>query len=177
VTLPASFRHLTGLPAVATVGAGTVLGGSGAALLWGAARGAQGWIFLLLAACACLLSCLVVTTLPWRLTTRLDASGLVFGWALGHRRIPWSQVRRAVVATLGSGGERDPSTVTLLLADGSEVLFAVLGRRRPEDDPATQALRACCLERGIPWAEAAAPLDERRERERKWRLARLKGWR
>lgn len=171
------FRHLTGARAAATAAAGLGLGLGGAALAARALRGAEGWPFEALAGAALLAAAAVVGTLPRRLATRVGAEGVSVGWALGRRHIPWSGVRRAVVGTLGSGGERDPACVSLLLREGTEVLFAVLGRRRPDDDPACRALREACLARGIPWDDAAAPLEERRERERAWRAARLKGWR
>ncbi|MBI5442013.1 MAG: hypothetical protein HY900_12475 [Deltaproteobacteria bacterium] len=177
LNVPASFRHLTGLRAAATVGVGLALGAWGAALAARAAHRPEGWGFLALAATACLLACPLLATLPWRLTTQLDDTGIRLGWALGRRLVPWPRVRRVVAGTLGSGGERDPATVNLLLRDGSEILYAVLGRQRPEDVDAVRSLREVCRQRGIRWDDSAAPLDERREREQTWRQARLKGWR
>lgn len=171
------FRHLTGARAAATVAAALALAWGGGALAVRAARGAEGWFFEALAGAACIAAAGVVGTLPWRLSTRVDGDAVTVGWALGRRTFPWARVRRAAVGTLGSGGERDPTCVTLLLQGGTEVLFSVLGRRRPEDDPACRALREACRERGVPWDETAAPVAERQERERAWRVARLKGWR
>lgn len=174
---PASFRHLTGLKAAASVAAGVGLGAGGASLLIAAARAEAGWGFLALAGAACAGACLLVVTLPLRLTTTLSDEGLSLGWLLGRSRIPWQAVRRAVVGPLGSGGERDPTVLTLLLADRSEVLVSVLGGRPAEEVPEAQAVIEACRGRGIPVDQVLAPVGERVERERRWRAARLRGWR
>lgn len=174
---PASFRHLTGWRAAASAFAGVGLGVGGLTLLAAAARGEPGWVFLALAGAAGAGVGALVATLPLRLTTVLSADGLTLGWLFGRSRVSWQTVRRAVVGPMGSGGERDPTTLSLLLEDRSEVLVAVLGRRAPGDDPAARAVLEACRARGIPVDEVLAPVAERVERERKWRAARLRGWR
>lgn len=172
-----TIRHLTGRGAAATVAVGLASAAGGVALLAEAARGAQGWGFLLLAGVAGLAAGAVVGALPWRLTTALDDEGLALGWALGRIRIPWEAVRRVVIGPLGSGGERDPVTVTLFLRSGADVLFATLGRKRPEDHPACAPLLKEARRRGIAVDDTLAPPEERKRREQAWRKARLKGWR
>ncbi len=170
-------RHLTGWRAAATAAAGVLLAWLGVRAGLHAAGAQEGRVFWWLAAGAGTGLGILVGTLPWRLVSGFDADGLRVGWAWGTLRIPWGAVRRIVIGSLGSGGERDPFTVSLLLEDGREVLYAVLGRRRPRDDPATRALMEEAEARGIPVEDTLATPEEIKERMKQWREARIKGWR
>ncbi len=170
-------RHLTGWRAAATAAAGVLLVWLGARAGLHAAGAQEGRVFWWLAAAAGVGAGILVGTLPWRLVSCFDPTGLRVGWAWGTVHIPWEAVRRVVIGSLGSGGERDPFTVSLLLEDGREVLYAVLGRRRAADDPATRALVGEARARGIPVEDTQATPEEIRERMRQWREARIKGWR
>ncbi|WP_025323499.1 hypothetical protein [Deferrisoma camini] len=174
---PPRYRHLTGWRAWATVGCGLGLGALAGRTGLQAARLEPGWVFWALSTLVLAGASLVVTTLPWRLTSRFDDRGIWIGWALGRLRVPWPAVRRVVIGSLGSGGQRDPFTVTLLLRDGREVLYLPLGRRRPEDVPAAAALLDEAERRGLRIENTLATPEEIVERERRWREARLKGWR
>ena len=162
---------------MATAAAGVLLAWLGMRAGLHAAGAQEGRVFWWLAAAVGVAAGVLVATLPWRLVSRFDAHGVSVGWAGGTVRVPWAAVRRVVIGSLGSGGERDPFTVTLLLEDGREVLYAVLGRRRPGDDPATQALMQEAEARGIPVEDTLATPEEIKERMRRWREARIKGWR
>jgi hypothetical protein len=175
--LPLVIRHLTGLRAAATVLAGLSLLAVGALLLARSASRPDGWAFLALSGLSCLVIGLLLPSLPFRLTTRITDDGISVGWALGRRHLPWAEVRRIVVGPLGSGGERDPIAVTLLLRDGTEVLFGLLGKHLLRDHAPAQALIRAAEARGIPVDDATATPEERKERGRKWREARIKGWR
>jgi len=170
-------RHLTGWRAPATAAAGLGLLALAARAGAEALQGAEGWVFWALVTVAAALAGVVVGTLPWRLTSRIDGEGVTVGWALGRLRVPWDRVRRVVIGFAGSGGERDTITVTLLLRDGREVLFAALGRRDPKEDPGTRALVRAAEARGIPVEDTLAPPEEIKKRMRQWREARIKGWR
>jgi hypothetical protein len=155
-------RHLTGLRAAATVLAGLSLIAGGAWLLSNAASLREGWAFLGLAGLSCVLAGLLFTTLPICLTTRMADEGVSLGWALGRRRISWAEVRRIVIGPLGSGGERDPIAVTLLLSDGVEVLFCLLGKSLLRDHVAAQTLLRAAESRGVPVEDATATPEERK---------------
>ncbi|GAB6062976.1 hypothetical protein [Deferrisoma palaeochoriense] len=177
LSTPPVFRHLTGWRAWATVGCGLGLGALALRTGVEASRLEPGWGFWALATIALAAAALVVTTLPWRLTTRFDDEGVAIGWALGRLFVPWGAIRRVVVGSLGSGGQRDPFTVTLLLRDGRELLYLPLGRRAPSEVPAAAALLAEAERRGLRVENTLATPEEIAERERRWREARLKGWR
>ena len=170
-------RHLTGVRAAGTILCGLTSGLAGALLAANAAARPEGWGFLALAGTVCLAAAALLLTLPRRLTTRLDDAGVSLGWALGRRQFPWNVVRRVVIGPLGSGGERDPIAVTLLLTDGTEALFSLLGKRLLRDHPAAQRLLEAAAARGVPVDDTTATPEERKERAKKWREARLKGWR
>lgn len=172
-----TIRHLTGMRVFWTLAAGGGLLAAGGWLFHELADGAQGPIFLF--SCALLVTFLglAVISLPWRLRSTLSAEGATIGWMLGKRRIPWAEVRRIVIGPMGSGKERDPTSAVLLLRSGEEILFAVLGRIPPEAHPAVAALAEAAKEAGIPVDNVLAPPEERSDRERKWREARIKGQR
>jgi len=177
VTAPVTVRHLRGGRAAATAAAGLALLAAGMRLLSSALAGNEGWPFLALAGIALAAAGLGIATLPWRLTTVLGPEGLSLGWALGRRRLPWARVRRVVIGPLGSGGgERDPAAVTLLLDTGEEVLYAVPGARGSTEE-ATAALLAAARAAGVRVDDTLAPREERKERAKRWREARIKGWR
>lgn len=160
-----------------TLAAGMVLLAAGGRLFLAAADNARGPVFLF--SCGLLSTALglAVGTLPWRLRSTLSPEGATIGWMLGKRVIPWTEVRRVVIGPMRSGKERDPTSAVLLLRSGEEVLFAVLGRIPPEAHPAVAALAEAAKEAGIPVDNVLAPPEERSERERKWREARIKGQR
>lgn len=170
-------RHLKGAPAAATLLSGVAVVSLGIKLIHASLALAQGWAFLVIAGAFCVTSGALVASLPWRLRTTLDDRGIGLGWAMGRRQIPWSQVRRVVIGPLGSGGERDPVALTLLLKSGEEVLYASLGRRRAEEHPAGKPLIDAAREKGIRVEDTMAPAEERKERAQKWREARIKGLR
>jgi hypothetical protein len=176
-TTDKTIRHLTGLRAAATVLAGVFLIAWGARLLAHAAPRPDGWVFLGLAGLACIAAGLLLATLPFRLATILGRDGISLGWALGRHTIAWPSIRRVVVGPLGTGGERDPIAVTLLLSDGTEVLFCLLGKCLLRDHPAAAELLHAAEARGIPVDDATATREERKAGARKWREARLRGWR
>ncbi|MDW7710878.1 MAG: hypothetical protein SCH98_10415 [Deferrisomatales bacterium] len=171
-------RHLRGLRAAATAAAGLSLAMGGLRLLASALTGADGWPFLGLSGTALTIAGAGIATLPLRLTTVLGTEGVSLGWALGRRRIPWAAVRRVVIGPLGSGGgERDPAAVTLLLESGEEVLYGFPGRGGAEKDEATAALLEAASDAAVRIDNVLAPEEERKSRARRWREARIKGWR
>lgn len=177
MTVPVTVRHLRGGRAVATAAAGLALGAAGLWVLAPALAGAEGWPFLALAGTALTAAGLGIATLPWRLTTVLGPEGVSLGWALGRRRLPWTRIRRVVIGPLGSGGgERDPAAVTLLLHTGEEVLYSVPGARGSTEE-ATAALLAAAEAAGVRVDDTLAPREERKERAKRWREARIKGLR
>jgi hypothetical protein len=170
-------RHLNGAGALATVMAGLLAGLGATRLLAEALAGEEGWFFLALAGAAVAALGVLLVLLPWRLTTILSPEGVSLAWALGRRSVPWAEIRRIIVGPLGSGGERDPLGVTLLLRDGEEVLYSLLGRRSAKEHPAAAPLLEAARELGIPVEDVTAPPEERAARAKAWRLARIKGWR
>lgn len=175
---PVTVRHLKGFRAAATAGAGLGLTAAGGWLLADSGAGADGWPFLALAGAALTVAGLGIATLPLRLTTVLAPEGVSLGWALGRRRIPWAAVHRVVIGPLGSGGgDRDPSAVTLLLDSGEEVLYGFPGKGDVEKDEGTSALLAAARAAGVRIDNVLASEGERRTRARRWREARIKGWR
>ncbi|MEW6488504.1 MAG: hypothetical protein AB1578_11410 [Thermodesulfobacteriota bacterium] len=177
MTAPVTVRHLRGGRAAATAGAGLALLAAGLRLLSSALAGGDGWPFLALGGTALTAAGLGIATLPRRLTTILGPEGVSLGWALGRRRIPWARVRRVVIGPLGSGGgERDPAAVTLLLDTGEEVLYSIPGARG-STEAATAALLAAAEAAGVRIDDTLAPREERKERAKRWREARIKGWR
>lgn len=170
-------RHLTGFRAAATVAVGLGLAACGVGLLFDAVHRPDGWIFLAVAGAGSVALGILAGALPWRITTVFEEDELVLGWALGRRRIPWTSVRSVVIGPLGSGGERDPVAVSLYVDGGHEILYAALGRRRAQEVPSVAPLLEAAKERGIPVEDVMAPRTERRERAKRWREARMKGWR
>lgn len=177
MTAPVTVRHLRGGRGAATSAAGLALLAAGIGLMSSALAGSDGWPFLALAGIALTAAGLGIATLPWRLTTVLGSEGVSLGWALGRRSIPWARVRRVVIGPLGSGGgERDPAAVTLLLDTGEEVLYSVPGARGSTEE-ATTALLTAAEAAGVRVDDTLAPREERKERAKRWREARIKGWR
>lgn len=174
---PRRVSHLTGRAAVITRVAGLALLFAGACLVRSAAGRPEGWPFLSIAGAVAAACGGLVFFLPSRLRTVLESDGVTIGWALGRRRIPWSEVERVLIAPLGSGGERDPVAVTLLLKGGEEVLYSLLGRYSPDLHPAVAPMLAEARRAGVPVEDVTAPPAERSERAEAWRRARLKGWR
>ncbi|MBI5439762.1 MAG: hypothetical protein HY900_00970 [Deltaproteobacteria bacterium] len=174
---PVRVRHLTGRAALGTRIAGLGLLAGGVLLVVRALGGGQGWIFLGLAALVCTSAGTLLALLPSRLTTVIDERGLSLAWALGRRRIEWEAVERILIAPLGSGGERDPMGVTLLLKSGQEVLYSLLGKFSAEGHPAAGPLLEAARRAGVPVEDVSAPPAERSARAEAWRKARLKGWR
>ena len=120
---------------------------------------------------------LFLLALPRRLRTRLDERGIELRWAFGRRAVAWPDVKRLVIGPLGSGGERDPLGVTLILRTGEEILFTPLGRTPADRHPAAGPLLEAAQRAGVPVEDVTAPPEERSRRAREWREARMKGWR
>jgi hypothetical protein len=93
----------------------------------------------------------------------------------GRRFVPWAEIRRVLIGPLGTGKERDPTAVTLLLQSGEEILFATLGGVRPEDHEAAKAFAEVAERAGVKVENVLAPPKERQDRERSWREARKRG--
>ncbi len=170
-------RHLTGARAVAPVAVGAVLAYLGVRSAGFAVTGAEGWALGAVATVFLVAAGVVIGTLPWRLTSRIEPDGVSVGWALGRVRVPWTEVRRVVIGSLGTGGQRDPFTVTLLLRSGAEILYTTLGRDDPASDPATLALADAARAAGVRVDNTLASPEEIEKRMRQWREARVKGWR
>lgn len=174
----ARFQHIRGLRAAATVVVGGSVAAISATLLPRAfSANADAPVFVALAGLLGIGLGLAAATLPWRVVSEADEKELRFGWMFGKRTVPWEVVRAVCIGPLGTGAARDPAGVTILLHTGEEILFTTLSRKPWEKHREAKAFIDFVQELGIPVENLLAPPEERDERERLWREARMKGHR